>query len=166
MLQLHAHRHLQHDVVACICVPYAALAAIVTRATATAVCESAFLMSVLMIVSAVPVACVYLCSSLTSSSALSPDFASSDAAALNVTSVNSDRDGNSSWTDRLPPSLRRLLGISMAIGAGCCYGLNFNPPQHLIDSGKGASSHGIDYVFSHFCGIILTSTFYMVVYSI
>src|SRR5689334_17975745 len=63
-------------------------------------------------------------------------------------------------------SAQRIVGITLAILAGCLYGLNFNPPQYLIDSGKGGSRSGIDYVFSHFCGILLTSTFFMVVYSI
>jgi len=35
-----------------------------------------------------------------------------------------------------------------------------------MDSGKGASQHGIDYVFSHICGILLTSTAYMVAYCV
>ena len=51
----------------------------------------------------------------------------------------------------------------MAIIAGLFYGVNFTPPQYLIDNDKGSSS-GLDYVFSHFCGILLSSTFYFLVY--
>lgn len=69
------------------------------------------------------------------------------------------------WTDSLSPATRRLLGISLSLFAGCLYGLNFSPPQYLIDTGRGASSHGIDYVFSHFTGIFVTSTAYMIGYS-
>jgi hypothetical protein len=70
------------------------------------------------------------------------------------------------WSDQLQPTTKRILGITLAIIAGCLYGLNFNPPQYLIDSGRGASSHGIDYVFSHFTGILTTSTAYLIVYAI
>ena len=75
------------------------------------------------------------------------------------------------WTEKLSPGTKKLLGISLALFAGCLYGrqlhdthrgvhvsavmlmfavstlVNFNPPQYLIDSGRGSSSHGIDYVF-------------------
>jgi len=70
------------------------------------------------------------------------------------------------WTDKLSVTTRRLLGVAMSLAAGCCYGLNFTPPQYLMDSGKGKSSHGIDYVFSHFCGILLTSTAYLIAYCV
>lgn len=102
-----------------------------------------------------------VCSSL---SASSPSV-SSDNYTLSSSSSSSSAT-ETSWVDSLSPSTRRLLGISLALSAGCMYGLNFNPPQHLIDSGKGASTHGIDYVFSHFCGILLTSTTYMIAYSL
>ena len=56
----------------------------------------------------------------------------------------------SNWTEKLSPPTKKILGITLAMMAGLCYGCNFNPPQYLIDSGKGGSQHGIDYVFSHF----------------
>lgn len=68
------------------------------------------------------------------------------------------------WTDRLPPGVSRLLGIGLSIFAGCLYGLSFSAAQYLIDSGTGPSSHGIDYVFSHFTGILTASTVYLISY--
>jgi len=73
---------------------------------------------------------------------------------------------SSSWVDKLSPGQKRVCGITLSLVAGSLYGLNFNPPQYLIDSGKGASSHGIDYVFSHFCGIFVTSTVYTAIYCV
>lgn len=77
-----------------------------------------------------------------------------------------DADSEVNWTERLSPRTRRVLGIGLAVVAGCLYGLALNPSQYLMDSGKGKSSHGIDYVFSHICGILVTSTAYMVAYAI
>jgi hypothetical protein len=57
--------------------------------------------------------------------------------------------------------------VSLAIAAGCLYGVNFNPPQYLIDhSDEGHSTQAIDYVFSHFSGIIFASTVYFIVYCV
>jgi len=41
--------------------------------------------------------------------------------------------------------------------------VNFNPPQYLIDHHEG-SPYPIDYAFSHFCGIFMTSTVYFIIY--
>ncbi len=70
------------------------------------------------------------------------------------------------WFDSLSDSQKRWIGCPMAIVAGLFYCVNFNPPQYLIDSGRGRSSASLDYVFSHFCGIFAASTFYFLVYCI
>jgi len=69
----------------------------------------------------------------------------------------------STLIDRMPSSQKRLVGCSLAVIAGVFFGVNFDPPQYLIDHHKG-SDNGVDYVFSHFCGIFLTSTVYFLVY--
>ena len=62
------------------------------------------------------------------------------------------------------PRGRFTFGFTLAVLAGVLYGANFNPPQHLIDEGARGADHsvdGLDYVFSHFCGIFLaTSTYF------
>jgi glucose uptake protein GlcU len=68
-----------------------------------------------------------------------------------------------SWVDKLSPLQKRLAGVSLSVVAGLLYGVNFDPPQWLIDHKKGSSS-GLDYVFSHFCGIFLASTVYFLIY--
>jgi len=78
-----------------------------------------------------------------------------------------------SWVDELTEGQRRCTGISMSIIAGVLFGANFAPPTHLIDDQTSVdgnnlhnSPHGIDYVFSHFTGVILTSLTYFLVYSL
>ena len=67
------------------------------------------------------------------------------------------------------PKGRFAFGFTLAAAAGMFYGTNFNPPQHLIDAAARAgddshSADGLDYVFSHFCGIFLTTLCYFVLY--
>jgi len=59
---------------------------------------------------------------------------------------------------------QRVAGVGLAMVAGIFFGTNFNPPQYVIDRVDGASQNSLDYVFSHFCGILLTSTFWFVIY--
>ena len=73
-----------------------------------------------------------------------------------------DQDGNT-FIDRLPKRQKRVLGVCMAAVAGILFGTNFDPPQYLVDHGLGPTNM-LDYVWSHFCGIFLTSTFYFLVY--
>lgn len=51
-------------------------------------------------------------------------------------------------------------GIGLSVIAGFCYGTTFVPAIHIQDNPDkfpGASKSGVDYVFSHFTGIYLTS---------
>ncbi|XP_022099637.1 transmembrane protein 144-like isoform X2 [Acanthaster planci] len=89
---------------------------------------------------------------------------STDSANAAYAPANQPKDA--SWVDKLPPLQKRIVGIIMAIGAGCLYGFNFVPCIWIQDNVKGASQNGLDYVFAHFCGIILTSSVYFMVYCI
>lgn len=71
-------------------------------------------------------------------------------------------DGNT-FIDRLPKQQKRILGVAMAAVAGILFGTNFDPPQYLVDHGLGPTNM-LDYVWSHFCGIFLTSTLYFLLY--
>eukprot|EP00727_Mastigamoeba_balamuthi_P012264 m51a1_g7660 hypothetical protein (380) ;mRNA; f:417280-418833 len=64
----------------------------------------------------------------------------------------------------LSPGSRRVLGVVLAVVSGLFYGTNFNPPQYRIEHG-GSSKEQIDYAFPHFCGVLLTSTAYMLLYA-
>jgi len=80
----------------------------------------------------------------------------------------SDVDGNLQTPlldDSTPtPNSQRLTGVVLAMVAGFFFGTNFDPPQYVMDRVDGASSDALDYVFSHFCGILLTSVLWFVVY--
>jgi len=71
--------------------------------------------------------------------------------------------------DRMKPLYKRLAGLIMGCVAGCFFGLNFVPPQYLIDHptafGKTHSTNDLDYVFSHFTGILLASSLIVAIYS-
>eukprot|EP00455_Lapot_gusevi_P007840 TRINITY_DN1335_c0_g1_i3.p1 TRINITY_DN1335_c0_g1~~TRINITY_DN1335_c0_g1_i3.p1 ORF type:complete len:282 (+),score=1.58 TRINITY_DN1335_c0_g1_i3:604-1449(+) len=60
-----------------------------------------------------------------------------------------------SFVDRFSATQKHVLGMFLALIVGVFFGVNFNPPQYLVDHGGHASL--IDYVFPHFCGIFLTS---------
>jgi len=71
------------------------------------------------------------------------------------------------FLDSLEPIHKRILGVLLALIAGILYGTNFDPPQYVMDNCKNnCSQNGLDYVFPHFCGIYITSTFYFLLYSI
>jgi len=76
-----------------------------------------------------------------------------------------------SWVDNLSPEQRRLAGITMSIAAGILFGFNFAPALSLIHdqsatdgNGLQYSTNGLDYVFSHFTGILITSLTWFLVY--
>mmetsp|Transcript_36183 Transcript_36183/g.58081 ORF Transcript_36183/g.58081 Transcript_36183/m.58081 type:complete len:304 (+) Transcript_36183:265-1176(+) len=70
----------------------------------------------------------------------------------------------------------KFKGIAAAVCAGFLFGNNFDPPtyiqQHNCSDGnkcvehyRGASSEPLDYVFAHFCGIIIMSMTIFLAYS-
>eukprot|EP01121_Diplochlamys_sp_Union-15-3_P009669 TRINITY_DN263_c0_g1_i2.p1 TRINITY_DN263_c0_g1~~TRINITY_DN263_c0_g1_i2.p1 ORF type:complete len:359 (-),score=59.04 TRINITY_DN263_c0_g1_i2:72-1064(-) len=67
---------------------------------------------------------------------------------------------------RMSPLQKRVLGFVLSVVAGIFYGVNFDPVQYIMDHHPEKSQNGLDYVFSHFCGIYLASTFYFIVYCI
>jgi len=68
------------------------------------------------------------------------------------------------FLDKLSDFKKRVLGIIMSVIAGLFYGTCFAPVQYLIDNCPTCSQDQSDYVFSHFCGIYITSTAYMLIY--
>jgi glucose uptake protein GlcU len=66
----------------------------------------------------------------------------------------------SSW----PPVQKRTTGIAMAAVAGALFGTSFNPAQSVIDSKYDGDDSGLNYVFPHFCGILVASWAYTMLY--
>lgn len=67
-----------------------------------------------------------------------------------------------SWSE----SNRRLLGLSMAAVTGALFGCSFNPAQYVIDHDYDGDDSGLNYVFPQFCGILLSSWSYTILYFI
>lgn len=64
---------------------------------------------------------------------------------------------------------QRLMAFIAALIAGLFYGMTFVPVIRMIDNPTiyvGYPTDGISYVFSHYCGIFITSTIIFVIYSI
>ncbi|KAJ8399268.1 hypothetical protein AAFF_G00413060 [Aldrovandia affinis] len=78
-----------------------------------------------------------------------------------------------SWIDTLSPRSKRILGSALAAVAGLLYGSSFVPMLHIKNHAArndstfaGASQFDLDYVFSQFSGIFLTSTVYFLLYCV
>jgi len=69
-----------------------------------------------------------------------------------------------SWIEKLDIKKQRIIGVTLALVSGVFYGTNFDPPQYVED--HEGSQNGLDYVFSHFTGIFITSTFYFLLYCV
>lgn len=78
------------------------------------------------------------------------------------------QDEERSFVDGFSPFIKTIFGISMAVISGLFYGVNFNPPQYVVDHPnefKGTPTKLIDHVFPHFSGILLTSTAFFIIYA-
>lgn len=84
-------------------------------------------------------------------------------------SVTAEETEEPSWTDKLTPKQKQLFGVSASIASGLLYGCNFDPPSYVadhIDQFPGASTDLSTYIFPHFCGIFITSVFFVQAYAL
>lgn len=58
-----------------------------------------------------------------------------------------------------------FIGITASVVSGIAFGLTNTPVLYVMDNYEGASQNMSDYTFSLSCGILLSSTFFFVVYS-
>lgn len=65
--------------------------------------------------------------------------------------------------DRLGTGKKRVIGISLAVLSGIMYGECFTPVIYTAELDK--NKNYIDYLFSFYTGILITSIFYFVLYS-
>jgi glucose uptake protein GlcU len=61
---------------------------------------------------------------------------------------------------------RRLLGLALAVVGGVFMGVCFDPSQWIIDNKFGGDDNTLNYVFPHYCGILLTSWCYTIIYGV
>jgi len=97
-----------------------------------------------------------------------------------LTSPFSDDNNNpphSSNNDANAAKANKLWGIVCALCAGFFFGNNFDPPTYIqqhnchqdnkcLEEYRGASSDPLDYVFAHFCGILLMAMLIFFAYCI
>lgn len=72
--------------------------------------------------------------------------------------VNSPKEDSGAGTGK------RILGMGLAALAGCCMGFNFDPVEVLKADGGNHSPNSVDYTYSHFSGIFLSSSVYLILY--
>lgn len=68
----------------------------------------------------------------------------------------------SSWS----PTTRRSVGLFMACFTGILFGCSFDPAQYVIDHDYDGSDDSLNYVFPHYCGILLSSWIYTILYTL
>lgn len=66
----------------------------------------------------------------------------------------------------LNPNIKRFVGVSMACVAGVLYAFTFTPALYVQDNYTDASQNALDYVFSLYTGIFITSITYFSVYCV
>lgn len=72
----------------------------------------------------------------------------------------SDDKFGASWS----PTQKRVVGLTLAGVTGIFFGCSFNPAQWVIDNRFDGEDNSLDYVFPHFCGILLASWVYTILY--
>lgn len=64
----------------------------------------------------------------------------------------------------LSPNLKRIIGIGLACTAGILYAFTFTPALYVQDNYENASDNALDFVFSLYSGIFLSSIAYFSIY--
>ena len=67
--------------------------------------------------------------------------------------------------DRLSTFKKRVLGVGLCIFSGMAYSQAFTPVVYIRDNYHGASNNSLDYLFSFYTGIFVTSLFYFIIYA-
>lgn len=84
---------------------------------------------------------------------------------LNPTdSLNSDEE-EKDFIEKLNPTFKRILGTGLAIFSGVMYGQS-NTPILYTTAHSGGSGNYLDYLFSYYTGILITSLVYFIIYCI
>lgn len=84
----------------------------------------------------------------------------------NFSGLSSASTKSRSIGDDWSPERKRFVGMTCAIVAGIFFGCSFDPAQYVIDNKYDGNDNSLNYVFSQFLGILLTSWFYTIVYSV
>ncbi|XP_021364903.1 transmembrane protein 144-like isoform X1 [Mizuhopecten yessoensis] len=71
------------------------------------------------------------------------------------------------FVDKLPPTKKKILGITMSVISGALYGQTYTPSLYVQQTYNHSSQFGrMDYAFATMCGLFLGNTFYFCVYCV
>jgi hypothetical protein len=102
---------------------------------------------------------------LTEAQKLNAGVSKANYSKLNNDDSNESNDSqNKVFGSSLSSTNRRLLGLLLACTAGILFGCSFDPAQYIIDTVYDGNDASINYVFPHYCGILLSSWFYFFSY--
>ena len=82
----------------------------------------------------------------------------------NLSTVGEISSEDKSCGKSLSVTQRRVVGLTMACITGLLFGCSFDPAQYVIDTEYGGNDDTLNYVFPHFCGIIIASWMYFALY--
>ncbi|CAB3996141.1 Hypothetical predicted protein [Paramuricea clavata] len=74
------------------------------------------------------------------------------------------QNNDSSWVDHYSNNQKRFIGIFLSVMSGILYGIAFVPVYVIQKNNADAPDEGIQYAFSQFCGTLLASTVYFLIY--
>lgn len=84
----------------------------------------------------------------------------------NLTGLSAVSSKSRSIGDDWSVERKRTVGIVCAVVAGIFFGCSFDPSQYVIDNKFDGNDNSLNYVFSQFIGVLLTSWFYTICYSV
>lgn len=84
---------------------------------------------------------------------------------LNTDKIKTNNLNNTNFFDKLNPTVKRIVGISLAIISGIFFGSVSFTTLYIMITVENASKSGSDYTFSYFSGILLSSIFCFIIYS-
>lgn len=91
---------------------------------------------------------------------------STNTASLEQSQKQNASTESDSFIARMSTMKKRILGISLSVFAGLLYGEAFSPIVYIRNNYKGASQNSMDYLFSFYTGILVTSLIYFTIYAI
>jgi hypothetical protein len=83
-----------------------------------------------------------------------------------VSELDGEGGHEKDFLDKLDDGTKRVVGLLLAMCAGIFFGTSFDPSQWVIDNDFDGNDDSLNYVFPHYCGILLTSWFYTMCYLI
>lgn len=72
----------------------------------------------------------------------------------------------SNMIDNMNVTIRRVLGAGLAFLSGLLYAFTFTPTLYTQDNYPNASQNALDYIFSLYTGIFISSVCYFAIYCV